>query len=427
MKKTLFFILTFLMVAGMSYSQDYKKALKNASKAIGKYNSNPTDNKDKLATAMTLIEDAFASDEAKSSPKAWVTKGKIFAEIASAEINQKLLNPAFEVQNPDAAITALNAFLKGMELNPGKGEKKDALRGIGECENHLNNAGALAYEKRDFAGAFTGFEGSIVASDFLKSMGEKTRLEGEEDFYNQLFSAAFTGYYSENFDAALPYMERVYDSGKGEAVVYEAMYTMKLAKEDLDALKYLEAGLEKFPDDTALLFAEINHYLHAGKLEELTSKLEMAIEKEPNNTSVYVTLGNIYDQLSTSERSAGNEVKADEYFDLAHKNFSKVGELDSTNFDAQYSLGALYYNKAAGMTEMINEFANDFSDAGTANYNKLKDGMNALFTQALPYFLNAETLNGEDKNTLIALREIFARKDELTKATEYKAKFEALK
>ena len=52
--------------------------------------------------------------------------------------------------------------------------------------------------------------------------------------------------------------------------------------------------------------------------------------------------------------------------------------------------------------------------------------MAIYFDKALPYFEKAESLEPKDKNTLIALKEIYAKKSEFDKSNAYKAKLEAL-
>jgi len=185
-------------------------------------------------------------------------------------------------------------------------------------------------------------------------------------------------------------------------------------------------GRTKYPDDTGLLFAEINYYLKSGQLEILTDKLKQAIEKEPNNTTVYNTLGNVYDQLYQSEAKAGNEAKSKEYFDLAYDYYTQALAIDEKNYDATYSIGALYYNKAASYTDKINELSEDFSAAGTKKYDAMKAEMDGEFEKAKPYFISAEQLNPQDGNALIALKEIYARSNDFEKVNEYKAKIEAL-
>jgi hypothetical protein len=52
--------------------------------------------------------------------------------------------------------------------------------------------------------------------------------------------------------------------------------------------------------------------------------------------------------------------------------------------------------------------------------------MDEAFAKAQPFFQQAETINPKDLNTLIALREIYARQENYPKVDEYKAKIEAL-
>ncbi len=52
--------------------------------------------------------------------------------------------------------------------------------------------------------------------------------------------------------------------------------------------------------------------------------------------------------------------------------------------------------------------------------------MDGYFDKALPYFLKAEENNPKDYNTLIALKEIYAKKNDLETSQAYKSKIDAL-
>src|SRR5690606_4134777 len=107
------------------------------------------------------------------------------------------------------------------------------------------------------------------------------------------------------------------------------------------AYQYLKAGREKYPDEVSLLFAEINHFLKIGKLDELINKLKMAIDKEPDNVSLYITMGSVFDKLYQNEFEAGHAEKAAEYFDGALEYYNKTLEKNPKEFGAQYGIGAL--------------------------------------------------------------------------------------
>jgi hypothetical protein len=59
-------------------------------------------------------------------------------------------------------------------------------------------------------------------------------------------------------------------------------------------------------------------------------------------------------------------------------------------------------------------------------YNEKKAEMELYFDKALPYFEKAEKIEPKDKNTIIALKEIYAKKSLFDKSNEYKNKLEAL-
>ncbi|MEZ4919652.1 MAG: hypothetical protein R2792_11180 [Saprospiraceae bacterium] len=87
----------------------------------------------------------------------------------------------------------------------------------------------------------------------------------------------------------------------------------------------------------------------------------------------------------------------------------------------------MYYNKAAFRTQELQKMENDFSPAGLKKAKEKRDQVMALFDQALPFFQKAESINPNELNTLIALSEIYARKEDFTKMKEFKARQEVIK
>jgi tetratricopeptide (TPR) repeat protein len=146
---------------------------------------------------------------------------------------------------------------------------------------------------------------------------------------------------------------------------------------------------------------------------------------EPDNVSVYVTLGQIYDKLY-QDAVATDPVKADENFNKAMSYYQQAMAKDAKNFDAAYSVGALWYNKAAAYSIELNDLSSDYSPAGNKKYEAKKAQMEEAFNKALPLFLQAEQINPNDYNTLIALKEIYARQDKLDIAEQYKLKIEKI-
>ena len=282
------------------------------------------------------------------------------------------------------------------------------------------------------------FNGVIQAHKALADAGEESMLVDDSQYQEQLYISGLAALNADDIAAARPLFEELSGMGYDKPAIYEALYKIAASgADDLDddarlaayaeAYTYLEDGRTKFPDDVSLLFAEINHFLRINKLDELISKLETAIEKEPENVSLYSTLGNVYDNLYQREtQEAGNAEKANEYFDEALVQYNRALEKDPNFTDATYSIGALYFNRAANMTQELSVLADDFTKEGQARYDALKIEIEEEFDRALPFFIEVERKSPSDMNTLIALKEIYARKNDFTLSNEFKARLEAV-
>jgi tetratricopeptide (TPR) repeat protein len=427
MKNLILGLISFLLISTALQAQEADKELKKAGRALSAYNLDPTGNKGKLKEAVEHIQVAENAPETNTLAETWLTKGMIFNEIATQKIAVRQFGlgdgsdlPA--VQHPE--VEAFEAFKKALEFAQKKYETKDALKGLAAVQSSLYNFGIYDYEDQDYKGAYVAFKGVLEVHDLLTKNGEKSSLEAETDYNDQLYITGLAALNADMAKDAEPIFQKLYDSNFDKPAIFEALYKIK-AEDDIEAAyKYLETGRKKFPDDISLLFAEINHYLRVGKLEVLITQLQEAINMEPNNVSLYSTLGNVYDNLYQKEYEAGNNEKAAEYFNSALSYYNQALEKEPKYFDAIYSIGALYYNKAAAMTKDLKVLEDDYSRDGIKKYEAKKKEIFDQFDMALPFFQKAEGLNPNDQSTLIALREIYARKNELELYEEFKVRLE---
>jgi len=406
-------------------AQEGKKALKKGSKLLAEYGKNASANADKLAEGLSLISTALESDEVSGNARMVNQAADAYNAVVSGQINAVYLDPTFKIANAGDLSKAMTLYKKAMELDPKKGTKK-ALAGLSGVQANAINISSVYGGAQDYAGAYTYAKQALDLHNMLGELGGKSNLGDETGINDHKYFTAATGYYSQNGAEVASLFEDIVSTGTDKSLPFEALYNIYATDNKEKAVSFLEKGREMFPEDTGLLFAEINYYLTEGKLDVLTGKLKSALEKEPDNITIYTTLGNVYDQLNQGSRDAGDIAKADEYFAESMSYYDQALAKDPTNFDAVYSQGALYYNKAASLTGKINELANDFSAAGTKKYDALKTEMDGYFGEAMPYFIKAEGMNGKDLNTLIALREIYARQSKMDKVGEYKAKIEAV-
>ncbi len=425
MKKVLLSLFTLLLISQVSFAQDASKLIKSAKKALDAYQLTP-DKKEKLKEAQEIISGLAGNAEAEGMNKYWKTRGDIFNEVATLEVTMEQLNGSMKLDNPGASLEAYTSFNKYLGLAEKKYEKKEALKGLLESAVNLSNVGEISFRAKDFASAYDNFNAVIEADKIFKANDSKSTMQTDEQRYNIMYAAGVSALYAEKMTEAAPIFQGLYDAKYDKPEIYDALYKIKSATNDPDAATILEEGRAKYPDDVSLLYAEINLYLKENKLDVLTGKLKSAIDKDPENVSLYSTLGSVYDNLSTKSFEAGDKVKGEEYFTEALSYFDQVLAKDDKNFDAMYSVGALWYNKAASMTKELVTLESDYSKDGMRKYETKKAEVFELFDKALPHFLKADGLNPKDRNTLIALKEIYAKKDDLPKSTEYKKRLEEL-
>lgn len=430
MRKLVFLVLIVALAANVSYAQDAKKALKNATKAFSAYKMDQN-NVAKLGEAVENINIALAGGgEYGDSFDAWLASGDIYSKVIekigiSRQLGTDIADlPA--VDNP--AVMAAKGYNKALAAADKKWKKKKALTGLEKTQQDLYNAGIYAYEDKKYTSAYTNFSKIKELHKTLKDNGRKSTLDDaatatDLDYVTGL-SALNADMKAEAKAAFMP----LYNAGTDKPVVYESLYKIESgngSEEELTAAyPYLEKGRTMFPEDEGLLYTEINHFLHMNKLDDLIGKLQMAIKKDPTNVSLYTTLGNVYDNLYQREHGEGNEAKAAEYFESAKNQYSAALEKNPKDAFAVYSIGALYFNKAASYTTQMSQLGT--SRADQKKYDEYKNLANQNFETAYPYFKTAESLNPNDLNTLIALKEITARLNDYDTSNEFKKRLKVV-
>jgi len=303
----------------------------------------------------------------------------------------------------------------------------DALKGISAVQYLLHNAGINAYGKGDYHLTYKNFNEVLLAHELLTSEGKESSLTERKKYLDLIYFTGLTALYTKKNKEAKTLFLELYDSGYNKADVYESLYKISAEESGSSAktaYKYLEEGRKLFPQDTGLLFAEINYFLRVGTPGKAIKNLRKAILLEPENITIYNTLGNVYDNLYQIETQGGNKGAAVEYFMEAQNAYSTSLEKDPNNFDANYSLGALYYNKAALEIKILNNLTTDMSAEGTRKYDMQNGKVTNLMKKSLPYFKKAEKLDANQISTLSALKEIYAFLDDLEMSRVFKERLE---
>ena len=426
MKRSLSLLIALSLCVFGFGQDDPGKDLKKVNRNLANYNMDPGANADALMESAELIEGVIKSSEFAQDAKAWQAYGNVYAEHVNSQTQALVLDPNAPVSAPDAVTKAYTGYSNALKYSEKKYEEKDALNGLGATVANMYYLANTIINREDYEAAYPAYKAVVDAEKMLDDKGDGG-IFADEELHNAEFVTAVCATASGKNQEALTILEGLRDADYNDPGVYEYLFKTHTALGDEDAaMADLEMGRQKFPNDKGLLFAEINATLARGELEKLTNKLKMAIAAEPNNVSVPTTLGNVYDQLYQSALAEGNIEQAHAYFDSAKVYTDVALAIDPDHFEAVYMKGALEYNRAAELANEMNALADDYSKEGTKKYEAKKAEMMAQFDLALPYFQRAEKLNGQDTNTLLALREIHARKGDLETSQEYKAKLDAI-
>jgi hypothetical protein len=424
MKKLFLAILALALFTGSVNAQtpaaDLIKAASKAVKGIG-------GKKEKIVAAETAIEAMMKTPENQTNWEALLVKGKMYNEMSSYDNSQatiaNLTKKAYKAEYSKAPMMASDALMAAAKATQDKKQLKEVAAALTEAQGSLGNYVSNFIDVKDYVSAYNSLNAGLTTHDVLKSLGAKSLFDKVEEYNKQLSLTGLLSVYADKEKESVGIYEKMIAAKKDTSFVYSSLYKVKAESDPAAALKYLEMGRAKYPDDAQLLFTEINYYLKAGKLEVLTDKLKAGIAKEPKNVSLYYTLGNVYDNLSQQEK---DPAKAEAYLADAMTYYKKTLDLDAKNSDAIYSIGASFYNKAAQFSKEMKKLESDFSKEGQKKYDAAEKSMIAEFDKALPYFKKAESINANDQNTLIALKEIFAKKNDTKMSGEFKSRLETI-
>ncbi len=204
-------------------------------------------------------------------------------------------------------------------------------------------------------------------------------------------------------------------------------------------LAMFDEAKKQYPDNQNIRNEELNYYIKLGKQDILIKKLEDAVATDQNNAELLFNLANGYSNMAFPKDANGKDLPKpanfQDYAAKAETNYGKALKIDAENGGYNYNMGVLFYNQASEFNNKINDIKGNTA-ADLKKYDELKGQRDAMFDRAIPFLEKTYTvlggklgsLNADDKfsyqSALIALKEIYARKDDMNKSNEYKKKLE---
>ena len=345
--------------------------------------------------AAEFIDQAILDAKANIKEKTWRYRGNIYTNLAA--------DSALYAQVPDALDKAVASFAKADELDVKQRYNSERLADIARGATIAGNSG-ISYFNAGVYGR---------AGELFVTASEMTQLLGAVDTM-AIFNSALCFEKASMYDRAVD--QYMMCGGYGYQVPDVFLFAANIQKMEGDtasALTTLQNARADFPREQALIIEELNIYLIAGQFELAKENLMLAAEQDPTNEILWFSLGSVYDNLGMQDEAVNA--------------YRKSLGIKADYFDANYNLGALYFNKAV---QMVNE-ANDMwkprmSNDEAAKQKDLEEGGKAMFSTALPYLEKALEVEPNDRETLRSLRDIYARVGMDEKMLEVSAKLKTL-
>ncbi|MBW4891909.1 tetratricopeptide repeat protein [Mucilaginibacter sp. HMF5004] len=341
-----------------------------------------------ITDAKTSIDKAAANDKTATLPLTYAVKGAIYAALAYRDTVPSTQTPLF--------ATAEEALTKAKAADTKAENKKlidDAYQTLIVIKYNL---GVKQYQGGKYEAAYNSF-------DFFRSV----RPDDTSAIYLTGLSATNAKMYDE---AIKNYKKLLTTNYSKNPTVYSDLSYIYLSKKDTaTAIKIVEEGALKFPNDGALSKREIELNLQTGKAKEVIAKIEKAVAADPKNKTLYYYAGLAYN-------SAGNLAKAEE-------SYRKAIEIDPNYFEATLNLGYVLLSPAI----TLNNAANKLPANKQKEYDETMKKASAAFDLAKPVLLKAVELRPTSYDALYNLKNCYLGKKDFVNATATQKKIDALK
>jgi tetratricopeptide (TPR) repeat protein len=412
------------LVSATAFAQ--KGALKDAQESYDQYDISKDANisavqvkaKQSLDDARASIDKAAANDKTATMPQTYALKAAIYSAMASKDTVATTAAPLL--------TTAQDAIKKAKDADT-KGEFAKLINEANHnVAQYYQNVGVKQYQNKKYEEAYQAFDGWNTYLPDTTAVYYSALAAGQAGNANSKFYAyAITDYnklLATNFSQNLK--------------IYNYLATLyMLTKDTVNALKTINAGVEKYPGNSTLREVQVRTALLAGKQAEIIGQIDAAITNDPKNKLLYYYKGLTYSRIGDDAESKSGKAKdkaaqaslhkesLDDYAKAADA-YKKAIEVDPDYFDANLNLGNALMKPAIDLYNQANSLP---STATQKQYDDLRLKADASFEIAKPYLQKAVDLDPKSSNALSNLRNYYRGKYDPANKDANKAKADDLK
>lgn len=343
-----------------------------------------------LTDAKNAIDEATSNATTADWWKTWYYRGQIYAAISRSK------DPSMAEQQEMAIEEAVNSYSKSLSYQDKKMDRGQMEREYRTLVNPSFDKGVQYYQAK-------AFDKSIKFFQLAEKINNENGIQDSSLTYN----IALAGVNGGMKEVAIPYLDKCIQNGwKGYFPFSDKAKLYLMEGNEEEAMKVLEAGRVKYPNEQNLLTQQLNIFLKNENFDGALANLDKAIENDPGNYIFYFARGTIFDNKGEKEK--------------AETDYKKAIELKPDHFDSYYNLGAMYYNEGA---EMLTE-ANNIPPNKVDEYEAAKNAAVEVLKKGLPYLEKAHEIDGSDKNTMMSLKTVYTLVGDAEKSIEMKKKIE---
>ena len=339
--------------------------------------------------------------------KVYVAGGKVAGWVVTSPVKEGNL-----------AMEAANSFVKAGQLDAKQAAKVN--EGLEKVKNYYSTAGTVAFRSGDAAAAAAAY----TAADQVQNMPGFTGKKSGDFIYNAGLTYVMDGEknpasFAKGAEALTKALESGYADENGNIYYYlfHAYYGQKDSSVRVANLQraktILMEGLAKYPANTLIVEGLIGLYTDrenpVGDPQELVSMVDGALERDPQNKSLWNSRAIMFDRMKNYPESI--------------RSFQKVVELDPQNVQATYNLALSYIFQGDAMNDEMN--SRDYKS--NADFQADQKKVIEAYKPAVPVLEAAHKLDPKHMGVLETLKSLtFRLRDEEGMMAKYEQYNKAL-
>ncbi len=371
-----------------------------------------------LNKAKAEIDAACAHDDTKDDPKTWCYKALIYAQIGGDMQNKK---SKYKDLAPDWAEQAYTAALECKRLDTKQEYAKQVNEVFSYVGNEYYNQAKKAYEEKSYPAAIEQAEKSIT------SFNNAGKGQFAQD---AMYIAGLSSVVTRDTANIEKYFNNMIRKKTDINYVYTTLFGIyKNQKDNSKAMKVASSYTKNCKNDYRAQILMAEGYLLENNVEKSKEQINAALEMTKDSVDLYpvvlVVAGGILDEYAHD-------------YEGAEARYNESLTLKPNQFEANFGLGKMVYNRAVDKTNAANA-VDPFDEEKAGLYDQLNNEAKGFYRQAITHLekavayidgLTDENMKNAQRvnlyNALSALENAYSRVDMLNESAAAKARKEQL-